>query len=391
MKFTCLTENLAKIVTVSRTVSPKSTMPILRCILITAQNGRVSLSGTNLEVLTTVWIDAFVEEEGAIAVPDSTFTPLVKMLENGRKVTMSIDGESNSLKIVCCDEYDVCDEGSRKPTPDTSKMKHIYNESTVKGLSPKDFPNPFVGDFGVGLKLDAAEFIQAVLNVAPSASKELSRPALCGVFIELENGRLSMVSTDGFRLSRWESQSTYEREPFSMIVPARSMIEVSKCISPELEYIFIAPGLGTVMFDMGDTLLLSNTIDETYPNYKPIIPNGIAATKVVVDMDDLRRCCTVSSIFAKKENNISMMYVTPDLCKVAASAEKLGENETDLVADVTGKSIEFAFNIQYLTDTLKIDDPQVTICLNSNYEPMIVSGKHNTSVIHIIMPVITKS
>ena len=93
MKVSCLQENLAKgLSIVSRAVAPRSTLPVLGNILLSAEGGRLKLSATTLEMGLTCWIGAKVEEEGATTVPARTFVDLVNTLPADR-VEMALLGQ----------------------------------------------------------------------------------------------------------------------------------------------------------------------------------------------------------------------------------------------------------------------------------------------------------
>jgi DNA polymerase-3 subunit beta len=78
MKVTVLQENLSHgLSTVSRAVSPRSTLPVLANVLIATDEGRLRLSATNLELGITCWIGSKIEEDGSTTVPARTFSDLV--------------------------------------------------------------------------------------------------------------------------------------------------------------------------------------------------------------------------------------------------------------------------------------------------------------------------
>jgi len=76
MKLSCLQQNLNKgLGIVSRAVATRSTLPITQNILLTAEPSRLKLAATNLEMATTCWIGAKVEQEGSITVPARLLMP----------------------------------------------------------------------------------------------------------------------------------------------------------------------------------------------------------------------------------------------------------------------------------------------------------------------------
>src|SRR5574342_220575 len=99
MKVTVLQENLARVLSmVSKAVSPRSTLPVLANILIAADEGRLRLSATNLEIDITCWIPARIDEEGSTTVPARTFTDLVSTLP-GDQVNLKLDMQTQTLNV----------------------------------------------------------------------------------------------------------------------------------------------------------------------------------------------------------------------------------------------------------------------------------------------------
>src|SRR5215468_4740552 len=99
MKVTVLQENLARgLGTVSKAVSPRSTLPVLANILIATDEGRLRLSATNLELGITCWIAARIEQDGSTTVPARTFSDLVNTLP-GDQVMLSLDTKTQTLNV----------------------------------------------------------------------------------------------------------------------------------------------------------------------------------------------------------------------------------------------------------------------------------------------------
>src|SRR5512138_3365419 len=101
MKVTVLQENLTRgLSTVSRAVSPRSTLPVLANILIATDEGRLRLSATNLELGITCWIGAKIEEEGSTTVPARTFVDLVGTLP-AEQVSLGLNPATQVLNVRC--------------------------------------------------------------------------------------------------------------------------------------------------------------------------------------------------------------------------------------------------------------------------------------------------
>ena len=69
MRVTCTQAELSRgLGIVGRAVAARSPLPITANVLIASDGGRLKLSATNLEITMSCWIDATIEEEGAIVL-----------------------------------------------------------------------------------------------------------------------------------------------------------------------------------------------------------------------------------------------------------------------------------------------------------------------------------
>src|SRR3990170_7800012 len=178
MKISVLQENLAHgLNTVSRAVSPRSTLPVLANVLVATDEGRLRLSATNLELGITCWIGAKIQEEGSITVPARTFTELVGTLTD-QQVDMSLSVRTQTLNVRC---------GT--------------STTDLKGIDSQEFPPMPASDMSDGLQLNVADLKEMIQQVVFAASTDEARPILTGVLLSVQDNSITMAAADGFRLS----------------------------------------------------------------------------------------------------------------------------------------------------------------------------------------------
>ena len=130
MKIICDSAELAKAAfSVQRTVSGKSTIPSLEGILIEAFENKIKLTGYDLEVGSTIVIDADVRSEGKIVLNAKNFCDILRMVPAD---TVSVD----------CDDRNI------------SKIKSGETEYSLIGTSADDYPE--LPDVGI-IELEDAE------------------------------------------------------------------------------------------------------------------------------------------------------------------------------------------------------------------------------------------
>jgi DNA polymerase-3 subunit beta len=372
MKVSCLQENLAKgLSIVGRAVSPRSTLPVLGNVLLATDAGRLKLSATNLEVGINCWIGARVEEEGAITVPARTFIDLVNALPPDR-VDMELVVRTQTLNL----------RASR-------------SEANIKGIDAQEFPIVPVPDGEGGIPVEPDVLRTAMEQVAFAAATDESRPILTGVLTKFEDAQLTLAAADGFRLSvRTISLPQPVPDPFSIIIPARALVELGRISGEQQEpvVITVTPTRNQVLFRLTDIVLVSQLIDGNFPDYRQIIP-GDHTTHAVVDTAAFLKACKTALIFARDAAHIIRLHVkpgselTPGHVIVSATSAETGDDVSEIDASIEGEEIEIAFNVRYLIDVLSVaGTPQVALNTTMPSSPGVVRPVGDVDFTHVIMP-----
>lgn len=372
MKVSCLQENLAKgLNIVSRAVSTRSTLPVLANILLETDNGRLKLSATNLEIVVTAWIGAKVEEEGAVTIPARTLIDLVGQLPQ-EQVDLMLNEQTQTLHITCA-----------------------RTESNIKGIDAQEFPLVPQPDKTKRIRVEPDVLKQVISQVVLAAATDDTRPTLTGISTRIEGNQLLMVATDGFRLSMRSAQiAAVVEEPVSIIIPARALNELARILPDQVDAVYLSmpEGRNQVVFDMDNVVLVSQLINETFPDYTPIIPKS-QSTRTVLGTAEFYKACRTAEIFARESSHTARVQIhpgdeiTPGYAVIAATSTETGDNVAQIDASVSGIPIEIAFNVKYMTDVLNvIDTPQVALETTSPMEPGVIKPVGDTDFVHIIMP-----
>ncbi len=372
MKVACLQENLAKgLSVVSRAVSTRSTLPVLANILLETDNGRLKLSATNLEIVVTAWIGAKVEEEGAVTIPARTLIDLVGQLPQ-EQVDLMLNESTQTLHITCA-----------------------RTESNIKGIDAQEFPLVPQPDKTNRIRIEPDVLKQVISQVVLAAATDDTRPTLTGISTTIEGNQMLMVATDGFRLSMRSAQiASVVEEPISIIIPARALNELARILPDKTDAVYLSmpEGRNQIVFDMDNVVLVSQLINETFPDYTPIIPKS-TTTRTVMGTAEFQKACRTAEIFARESSHTARVQIqpgdeiTPGSAVIAATSTETGDNVAQIDANVDGEAIEIAFNVKYMTDVLNvIDTPQVALETTTAMEPGVIKPVGDTDFVHIIMP-----
>ncbi len=372
MKVSCLQENLSKgLSIVGRAVSPRSTLPVLGNVLLATDGGRLKLSATNLEVGINCWVGAKVEEEGATTVPARTFIDLVNALPPER-----VD-----LELITRTQ--------------TLNLRAGRSEANVKGIDAEEFPLVPVPEGEGKIPVEADALRTAVDQVAFAAATDESRPILTGVLARFDESQITLAAADGFRLSvRTIPLVRPVSDPFSVIIPARALVELGR-ISGEQEEpitVTVTPTRNQVLFQLTNIVLVSQLIDGNFPDYRQIIPQE-HTTHSVLDTAAFLKACKAALIFARDAAHISRLHIKPgsELAPghmiVSATSAETGDDVSEMDAAITGNEVEVAFNVRYLIDVLSVvGTPQIALDTTSSSSPGVIRPVGDVDFTHVIMP-----
>ncbi len=376
MNISCLQEHLAKgLGIVGRAVAARSTLPITANVLLAADEGRLKLAATNLEIALSAWVGAQIEEEGAITVPARLLTDFVNSLP-GEKIEMTLAPRSRQVKLVCA-----------------------RNQATIAGVDADDFPPiPSVEDGG-SVQLDPQELHQAVTQVVIAAATDDSRPVLTGVDVVMDGDQLTLAAADGFRLSvRHLQLGTPVAERVEVIIPARALIELNRLLPEETEPVEVTLNATRTqaLFRLKNVELVAQLIQGTFPNYSQLIPDE-HTSKAVVDVAEFLRETRTASIFARDGSGIVRLQFTPgedvEVGKmiVSARAEEIGDNMGELDAVVEGEAEKIAFNSKYLQDFLQVlEGGRVALETSGSSRQGVLRPVGDESYVHVLMPMVVQ-
>lgn len=373
MKVTVLQENLTRgLSTVSKAVSPRSTLPVLANILIASDEGRLRLSATNLEIGITCWIPARIDEEGSTTVPSRTFNDLVATLPSDQ-VNLKLDVQTQTLNV-----------------------RGGTSTNDIKCIDAQEFPPLPVPDLDGAMQINSGDFREMIHQVAFAASSDEARPVLMGVLIQVDKNKLTMAAADGFRLSvRNAVLSAPVPAPVSAIIPAQALKELARVASDAEEpiYMVLPKGRGQVIFRVKDVEVVSQLIDGTFPDYHQIIPRSYKS-RTLVSTASLLKACKQAEIFAREGSNVARFNIKnsqgemqPSEVEISATSEETGKSETIVEATVDGGGLLIAFNVKFLREALEvIRTPNVALETSAPNAPGVVKPVGEDDYLHVIMP-----
>ena len=191
-------EQAMKAVDVARNFAEgASGIKALQGVLLSAEDGRVRLTTTDLAVWCQVELEAQTSEPGTVVVPARGLATILKTLPESR---VRLRSKGDDL---------VCEAGP--------------SEMRLSGIDPEEFPEVEEPE---GCRLYLPLTAHLVDRVAYAVSRDDTRYTLTGVLLEVESRRLKLLATNGQRLARYTGDlppgsACDGDEPVQAIVPAR--------------------------------------------------------------------------------------------------------------------------------------------------------------------------
>ncbi|MBA3789490.1 DNA polymerase III subunit beta [Patescibacteria group bacterium] len=347
---------------VSRFAERRSTtLPILAGIVIVAGDDGIKLRATNLETGIDRKISGTIKESGVVALPATTFREITASFSGTGTVTLEHGG-------------------------DTLVISSGTGRSTLKTLSYEDFPIlPFPEATTVKFSIQGAQLRNLITTVAACASTSTVRPELASIFFSSEGGTIKAVATDSFRLSEKKLTVSGNTSPFSLLIPAKNILDVVQTLPDEM--IEVRSDDHQCAFSCPSMMITTRLVTTSYPDYTQIIPKSFIAEATVL-RKDLEASLRRSAVFSDSFQKVRVGFSTGDK-KVSISAHNndVGDSSEALTSAVSGESIELSFNHRYLTAPLSlITTESITLSASGIGRPLVIRGVGDETYLYLVMP-----
>lgn len=346
---------------VSKAISNKTTNPILEGIKIIAEDETLTMSATDTELTIEKKIKADVKGEGETVVPGRFITEFVKKLTN-TEIELEVN-DKNQMTI-----------------------RYEDSESVIQCYNPVEYPGFKRVDSNKYFGISQKDFKTCVNKTIFSVALDDSRPILKGVLFDINGNELNVVALDGYRLARVKKTINSNINK-SIVVPARSLNELSKMIEDSDDIINIYIDQYTIMADLGDTKVTSRLLEGDYINYKQIIPVNYE-TFVVINKAQFEQSLERATLLSRASNNNFVKFDIKENNVCITSNSELGNIKENISSNVSGKDIVISFNPRYFLESLRVNTNDfVKICFNKASTPCVIVPTDEDEFLYLILPV----
>ena len=307
-------------------VPSKSTLPILTNAAFQNEGDILTISATDLNVSIVTQIPIQTKEEGEITLPAKKVTEVIRELPE-KNLEFSLEKQQITI----------------------SSPLGIYK---ILGLQKVEFPEIPQTIEGLTIEIDSSLLHRMIEKTIFAYSTDETRPALNGVLWQIEDKENRMVATDGHRLAKiinTEKKMDIEKE---IIIPAKALSCLNRFRSEENELKKVTLGEKHILFDLGETRILSRLIAETYPNYERVIPQN-NEKKLTINRESLASSLKRVSILSNAITHQVKFSLEKDRIILTALDQEIGgEAKEEIDAEYIGEPMDVGYNAQYLLEIL---------------------------------------
>jgi len=344
---------------VQNIVVGKGSLPIIQNVMIEAKGNDIVLTTTDLDLSIRSIVSCEILEDGKTTLP-------VKLLFNS--MLKADEGEVE----VCVDEKE------------KASIKAGSSRLKLNGKPASEFPQFGNEDENEKYVIPRQTLFEMFRKTSYAASQDDTRRTLKGVLMSFKDEKLTMVATDGRRLAMVEQELEFPKAAEKDIVlPAKAVQELQRSLSGEGD-VTIRLQPSKICFDFGDMKLFSKLIEDTYPNYRQVIP-AESKEKITIDRQLLLNALDRASVMTMDEAHSTRLTFSSNKLTVSSAASEIGEAKDEVPIKYAGETIEIIFNPSYVMDPLKaIDDDEVYIHLNNGHTPAII--RCSIPFLYVLMP-----
>ena len=330
MKFTASSAVLAQnLSTIGGLVTRNPVVPILENFLIQVDHDNLIVTASDLQTSVSIQMGVQSDIEINIAVPAKMLLDTVKNLPD-QMITLEIDPESYHVVI---------------------HADHGYYK--LLGENADDFPRfTKEEEQGTELVIPVDDFKNALQRTIFATSQNELKPAMCGVYMDFGPSSVTFVATDGHRLVRYMHQDLSAEVERSVIVPKKSLLFLSAMLSSKAYDVVLKVYRSTICFQYGSIVMITNLVDERYPDYQAVIPS-VYTSQLVVDRMALVHALRRIMIYANKATHQIKFTLSADRLDITAEdLEFSSEAHETLFGIYQGEGLEIGFNVKLLLEML---------------------------------------
>jgi DNA polymerase-3 subunit beta len=349
MKFIVSSSSLLKhLQQISGVINSNTVLPILEDFLFEIEDKKLTIVATDLETVMRVQMDVESKANGRVCIPAKILMDSLKNIAD-QPLTFNID-KNFAVEI----------------TSDNGKYK-------VMGENPDNFPKEPAADDTNSFTISSGALITAINKTLFAVSNDDLRPAMTGVFFELQKDSVQFVATDAHRLVRYKKTNVSSPKVDSFIAPKKPLNLLKNALPDNDDELTISYNSNHLFITHGSTQLICRLIDARFPDYKVVIPTD-NPYKLLVNKSDFQSALRRVSVFSNKSTNQVALSISGSELQLAAQDIDFSFEGTERMnCQYDGEDLQIAFNAKFLIEMLNAaDSDEVKIELSTSTKAGII-------------------
>lgn len=372
MKFIVNSSALLKqLQNINGVITTNPVVPILENFLFEIHEGNLTITASDLQTSMITQMEVESKESSSIAVPAKILMDTLKNLPE-QPVTFSIDDDTYSIEI----------------SSDNGRYK-------LSGENATDYPKvPSVSD-GFSVDMSSEVLSSAIANSIFATSNDELRPAMTGVYFNIDESSTTFVATDGHRLIKYQRNDVTADTKNSIIIPRKALNLLKNVLPGENSNVSIEYNLSNAFFMFNNVKMICRLIDERYPDYENVIPRDNTNTVGIDRMEFLSSLKRIAIYANKTTNQVKLKITGSELHVSAEDLDFSNEANERLSCDHDGDDIVIGFNARFLIEMLSnIDSKEIVMKLSEPNRAGLILPKEqgdDEDLLMLVMPVMLNS
>ena len=366
MKFIVSSSALLKqLQQINGVINSNTVLPILEDFLFEIEKNKLTVVATDLETVMKIHMDIEAKDSGKVCIPAKILIDTLKNIAE-QPLTFNVD-KNYGIEI----------------TSDNGKYK-------MMGENPDNFPREPQADDASSFKMTSAALVTAINKTAFAVSTDDLRPAMTGVFFELDKKGMTFVATDAHRLVRYTRTDVKCPQKDSFIVPKKPLNLLKGSLPDNEDELTVSYNTNHLFIVHGGTELVCRLIDARFPDYKVVIPND-NPYKLVANKNDFQNALKRVSVFSNKSTNQIALAISGNKLQLTAQdVDYSNEGNERMSCHYDGEDLQIAFNAKFLIEMLNgADTSDVVMELSTPTKAGIVKPSEqgeNEQLLMLVMP-----
>ncbi|MEZ4983911.1 MAG: DNA polymerase III subunit beta [Saprospiraceae bacterium] len=367
MKFSVSSSDLLKRLTIaSGAISSNPVLPILEDFLFTINNNTLQITASDLESSITTSIEVMADKDGSVAVPAKILLETLKALPQ-QPVTFSVNDDNFGIEITSA-----------------------YGKYKLAGENGDDFPALPEADEVDTVTVASRSLLRGIGNTIFATSSDELRPAMTGVYFQVDFNKVVLVATDAHKLVKYAFSDVSSDVSTSFIVPKKAL-NLLKSALPDGGEVKMSFNKANAFFSFGDTNLVCRLIDARYPDYNAVIPVD-NPNVLSVSRSDFQNSLKRIAIYANKTTNQVLLNISDGSLNVSAQDLDFSNEATEqLTCSYDGEPLSIGFNAKFLAEMLGIlESDEVRLEMSSPTRAGILlpsDESQDEEILMLVMPV----